>query len=80
MKSKDSMSFFGFVDIYKYSAMEYQNALGITGEVNWMSIYYNVPGMIDLYKSGVTNTQIMQAENTDHRDEYGYNETFGTVK
>ena len=36
--------------------------------------------MIDLYKSGVTNTQIMQAENTDHRDEYGYNETFGTVK
>ena len=80
MKSKDSLSFFGFVDIYKYSAMEYQDALGITGEVNWMSIYYNVPGMIDLYKSGVTNTQIMQAENTDHRDEYGYNETFGTVK
>lgn len=81
MKSKESLGFFGFLDWDgKYPDKDYQEALGISGSVNYMNIYYNVPEMVDLYKSGVTNTQIMQAENTSYRDEYGYNETFGTIK
>lgn len=81
MKSKDSLSFFGFLDIDgKYPDRDYQAALGISGKVTYLSIYYNVPGMIDLYKSGVTNTEIMQGENTYLRDTYGFDETFGTIR
>ena len=36
--------------------------------------------MTDLYKSGVTNTEIMQGENTYLRDTYGFDETFGTIR
>lgn len=63
LKSKDSLSFFGFLDTDgQYPVRDYQEALGISGKVTYLSIYYNVPGMIDLYKSGVTNTEIMQGE------------------
>lgn len=81
MKSKDSLSFFGFLDTDgQYPARDYQEALGISGKVTYLSIYYNVPGMIDLYKSGVTNSEIMQGENTYLRDTFGFDETFGTIR
>ena len=81
MKSKDSLSFFGFLDInWQYPARDYQAALGISGKITYLSIYYNVPGMIDLYKSGVTNTEIMQGENTNEREYYGFDDTFGTIR
>ena len=81
LKSKDSLSFFGFLDTDgQYPVRDYQEALGISGKVTYLSIYYNVPGMIDLYKSGVTNTEIMQGENTYLRDTYGFDETFGTIR
>lgn len=81
MKSKESLSFFGFVDEdWHYSDKDYQDALGINGKVNYLNIYYNVPGMIDLYKSGVTNTEIMIGENTYLRDKYGFDSTFGTIR
>lgn len=56
------------------------NASATNIKVTYLSIYYNVPGMIDLYKSGVTNTEIMQGENTYLRDTYGFDETFGTIR